>query len=274
MKSCGVVYCLTGPRVEAPFDLCFSILSLRQYWKGGISVLTSIPLVELEFLAEFLDVDLIAVFTPEMPPRFQSRFIKTSLGRFTPYDHSIFLDLDTIVSQSVDRLFEYEMAMAIDARPTVGESMKYLRELNYCEEAESQQTLDICSAEFPHYNSGVFVWKTGDASQRLFDRWHQEWRIFGERDQAALARTLVSTNIKPTVLPSRYNYFGELGGPLSNSEVVVWHGCCQMDKHQRLFPNLYSECRSYMPPAFRRSRSPMKAMKALVKRFRHATMNR
>jgi len=269
MHSRGIVYCSTGPNLDSTFNLCFSILSLRRYWNGPVTILTSHALEDLQAFASQLNVDLQAVETKCDTTRYESRYLKTTLGRLTPYQQTLYLDSDTIIKKTVGNLFNHSFAMALDARPTIGQAADFLRSLGEIDDAEVTSTLAACGGDFPHYNSGVIAWEQNEQSQKLFDAWHAEWQLYNGRDQAALARAIARIKPQITTLDQKFNHFGELGGVLESTGAVVWHGCCAMEKHQRLYPQLYAACQQYLPEKFQRKSSAFESVRAMFKRVRY-----
>lgn len=138
-----------------------------------------------------------------------SRVYKTQLHRFSPFEETLFLDNDAVVTRRLDELWrligDAPFAAALGSCRTVGEAMPlYLRDrLIRPEEAEA--TRAVCAPDAPCFNAGVMLWRRGPESDRLFDAWHEEWRRFRGRDQAALYRALARTQTRVAVLPPTYN---------------------------------------------------------------------
>jgi len=216
------------------------MLSLRRYWQGPITLITNLAHPRLPQIADALCLDVQSVSLPD-EGRFQSRILKTNLSEYSPYEHSVFLDSDTILRGPIESLLQYDLAMALDLRPTIQTSIDFLRESEGVNSAEAEETLHLCGGDAPHFNSGVIAWRKSTATDRFFAAWRNQWERYKQRDQAALARALAQTATPIETLPSRFNCYGELGKPNANPDVVVWHGCCPMQKHQRRFRGLYAQ---------------------------------
>jgi len=257
-EDAGVIYCATRPAPNALFDTCFSIISLRRVYSGPITLITDHPVDRLRRMADALDLNLQSLELMGAGRR-RSRMVKTRLGTLSPYRRSVYIDSDTIILKPIDGLFEVDFGMVLDARRTIGDSIKFLREsISDIVEEEARLMEETLSPDFPQYNTGMIAWKKGPASDRLFETWHQEWLRFQHRDQAAMARALHLTKTKVDTLPREYNYFSEYGGPKADPEIVIWHACRPSDLEQREFPEIYEETRRFVAKTFEvaASRSP------------------
>lgn len=247
----GVLYCATGPKTASLFHVIFSAASLREHYDGPITLVTDLPDSSTGEPCAALDIDVRRVSLDCDGP-YRSRYLKTQLAQLTPYDRTLFLDADTLIMRPIDELFTYDLALALDARQTIGDSVEFLTAGNIdgAISDELQATLSHCDADFPHYNSGVIAWRTCEENDQLFSAWHHQWRQFGTRDQAALARALRTTKTPTTTLSKENNYFGEYGSPNSNPSIVVWHACGPMGRIHRRYPQLHSQAAQLVQGVF------------------------
>ena len=121
-RRLGKACCATGPNPSSLFQTGFSAASLRRFYDGPITLLTDFPPKATTKLCESLRIDVRRLFLGTDDP-FRSRYLKTQLAQLTPYERTIFLDADTLVLKPIDALFQHELALALDARVTVKESL-------------------------------------------------------------------------------------------------------------------------------------------------------
>lgn len=145
-------------------------------------------------------------FAPEELPSehlpFLSRYLKTRLIHFSPYEETLLLDADILPHQPVRALWSAlergDVAMVKDRLPTVG----------LCDHVAAEEktyTLTQVASATAQYNSGVMLWRKNDAIVALFDDWHREWQRFYKQDQLALVRSLHRTQTQVVDLPGTYN---------------------------------------------------------------------
>jgi hypothetical protein len=49
------------------------------------------------------------------------------------------------------------------------------------------------------------LWRSEQATDSLFDHWHQQWCRFSRQDQLALVRAICNSEIQVETLPDSYN---------------------------------------------------------------------
>ncbi|MDA0267329.1 MAG: putative nucleotide-diphospho-sugar transferase [Cyanobacteria bacterium] len=131
-----------------------------------------------------------------------SRWLKTQINAYSPYDETLFLDADMLPLGNLSSLWPYldqgDIAMATDR----------MAEIGLCDHVapeEVQFTLDRLSPHTTHFNSGVLLWRRTATTEALFAQWHQEWQRFRRHDQLALARAIDRTQTAVVQLPHHYN---------------------------------------------------------------------
>jgi hypothetical protein len=142
---------------------------------------------------------------------FETRALKTSLDALTPFEQTLFMDVDTLAIGNPARAFEYldkaPVALALDDELTIGGRLNvgitpwhvdYLG----AEEIEITKRYPV---DAPFYNAGVMAWTKGSASAALFAHWRKEWERFRRTDQLALARTLHDGHFPIAELPKTFN---------------------------------------------------------------------
>jgi hypothetical protein len=139
---------------------------------------------------------------------FESRWYKTQLARFSPFEETLFLDADIIAMQSFNELWDFlkesDLWMARDMHSIIDHAID--DKSSRASEQERLETRFCCEGSQPFFNSGVILFRKTDHVLDLFERWHREWERFRTIDQFAIARSMKSTGFFPAELPKRYNY--------------------------------------------------------------------
>jgi lipopolysaccharide biosynthesis glycosyltransferase len=102
-------------------------------------------------------------------------------------------------------LGEADIAIGLDASSTLGHASRWWARL--LNRGEWNETLKLCGRQFPHFNTGVMLWRRNDRVRELFGVWHEEWKKYQRFDQWALCRAIQKTGVMPAVLPRKYNTF-------------------------------------------------------------------
>jgi hypothetical protein len=152
----GIVEIAIGE--EALINCTCSILSLREFTNKPITVLTDLS--DTGYLNTLATIQQVKV-TDKNP----SRWLKTQLCDYTPYERTLFLDSDVKCVGLFDEVWDFsgDLVLTRDVHPTSGGK--------------------------PQYNSGFLLFST-DKVRDLFGLWHSEWLVVGGRDQPALTRSL------------------------------------------------------------------------------------
>jgi len=192
----------TYPKLAA---ICYQ--SLRKVgYTGPITIVTDMPKSGLKELP----VNLIEVKVPlkyNIIRKFQSRWVKTSLHNYTPYDRTLFLDVDIVAVKPFDELWNY-----LDAA-------------DICMVQDPLNKKRIMRANTPipdgvtYFNAGMILWRKCEAIDNLFKQWREQWLHSKMVDQPPLAKALEVTGVKPLQLPDKYNSIMSQ----KNSEHVFMH---------------------------------------------------
>lgn len=170
----------------------------------------------------FREADAVHGFpTPEGPPTFRNRFVKTQL-RLLLSGPFLFLDSDTVVRKPLSALQHVHGDLA--AAPN--HSADSLSEQIWCED---QANLDAMgwSIREPYVNGGVIWYQDTPGAHRFAQAWHRNWLANVERtrrlrDQPALNYSLVETNAQMAVLDHCWNAQVEIA-PKKAKDANVWH---------------------------------------------------
>jgi hypothetical protein len=96
------------------------------------------------------------------------------------------------------------LAMALDRAPTIAAVRKFAP--RWGNAADWDQTIALCGADFPHFNSGVIYWESTSQARDLFSTWEKELERYRATDQAPLLRAIHLSRQSPMRLPSIYNF--------------------------------------------------------------------
>jgi Glycosyl transferase family 8 len=244
MTDRGVIYCATTSDQYLEAAL-ISAIALRQLEPNlPITIITdrlaicNFPISNYGITPRFIRPDELGDRGP-----FLSRAVKTQLARFSPYEETLFLDVDILPIRSIDRLWGYldqgDFAMVRDRNPTVALC-------DHIAQEEIDYTLKILPGSTPHFNSGVMLWRNTLENQQLFWTWHQEWQAFKRQDQLALVRALHGTGTAIVGLPTTYNTSPMDAAPLMAQDIEVqllhfWGGVVTAGEFPGLATKYYPE---------------------------------
>lgn len=229
----GVVYVVTkNPKFV--LYAAASILSLRDSgYKGPISIFTDLAYFHFEGLKS-KRIDIIQVTPPKDVTR-PSRWVKTRLAFLSPYDETLYLDTDTVVLGSIEKIWEHlsksSFAVCLDVNPTLANA-------RHGTLAEYVYTIGRYPPSSLQYNCGVVLWRRSKSSLGLFKEWHKEWQRFNDIDQLAFIRAVQNTGITLSRLPEIYNWNESLP---HHEKPVVYHCLHLKPKLNTHFSSLYKQ---------------------------------
>lgn len=135
--------------------------------------------------------------------------VKTRLNDVTPFDYSLFLAHDTLLTGRIDRIWsaleENSLAVAVDFYGRIGDALQAAINERSVTPQEADATVMLCGKDGLFFSTSVLLWKRSLTTDRFFEIWNQERRRFHGRDDFAFARALAKTGKTITVLPSKYN---------------------------------------------------------------------
>ena len=199
----GALFCGSGSfnYLEAAF---ISALALRQHEPDlPITVFSDLPGLNSVNLEDTCIT--ICLVSPQVAPgsdAFASRWIKTRLAKLSPYCNSLYVDADMLAMQPLGDLWR-----VLDRAP-IGLVRDRLPLVSLCDHVAHEEkilTLDAVGGDATHFNSGLILWRSDQATDSLFDHWHQQWCRFARQDQLALVRAIFSSEIQVETLPDSYN---------------------------------------------------------------------
>jgi hypothetical protein len=137
------------------------------------------------------------------------RSAKTLIDQLAPKDwqYILYLDADTEVIAPNDHLFrlvEDGFDFAICKNPGKYHTARQMVRSDNKDECDYTFAL-IGSDELIQLNGGVFCYQRNERTRVFFETWHNEWKRWGKRDQAALLRSLFKHPLKMMVLGNEFN---------------------------------------------------------------------
>lgn len=279
----GIIYVTTGQSFVDILEI--SLSTLRNVYKGPVTILTTSEDEGLGHLYQLvskynINIKEVPVTVPEFhqnPNHYKSRWLKTQLYLFTPYEHTLYIDNDTMIMQPIDTIWDIKGDFIVKPEticPTV-DSRSYAN----CS-MERQPTIDICGIGFPHYSSSTILFHKNKDVAGLFRCWHDEWVNYADtyytncpkvQDQPALMRAIKTTNKKIYTLPLKFNTVnrtldGIQGGDILTNDTVIYSTTCRgngkfKEEANRLFPWLVNSC----PNLFQKNVAPRLSYKEQIR---------
>lgn len=171
-----IVYAL----VSSPSDFfleqaLISVHSLRMHNPNAVvelvvDAITNMNLVERRAkIREYVD-DVHTVETPEgFDPVQRSRYLKTNLRKFVKGEY-LYIDCDTIICDSLAEIDQVDADIAMVADINGDLALCDNAIVTRCEKAGFLQMKGQ-----PYFNSGVIYSKDTPQSNKLYDRWYENW---------------------------------------------------------------------------------------------------
>jgi hypothetical protein len=146
-----------------------------------------------------------------------NRTYKTGIHRLTPFDKTIYLDCDTLITGSLQPLFRFldhfDVCLRLKEDPLPENAFGKLPVLD-----------DARLCDLPHWNGGVVAFRTAAGSAQFFENWSQAHRKFGNyRDQQSLVEAVFRSDCKVLSFDGRWNMTGKTRHDWSRPDVVVLH---------------------------------------------------
>lgn len=233
----GVTFLLTGIRHAVRLAVC--LRSLREHYQGSVTVFTTRP--ESHRLVERMKQDVRLQIEHQIIPEVQrpkhgSFLTKVSMTAATPYQTTVFLDADTLVTGSLEELFQGAEKEGFTATRfsnwvTSGGTMRK-RILpwgkvaqHWLPTAEYQTLLQQILQGQPAINSGIFAYQR---QTPLLAAW---WKLVEAGWQRFLpdeiALQIVLSKYPHCLLDHRFNQSAKYGPYRGDTRVWHFHG----DKH-------------------------------------------
>lgn len=235
----GVIYLLTG--ISHAARLVVSIASLREYYKGPITLFTTRRASHRigEQLAQDPRLGIEHRMFPELyEGKNSSLLIKATLPRFSPYRRTVFLDADTLVAGPLDELLDevrrHSLVLTQFSHWTTSKRL-IKRRINSWDDVclpemrqqEWKQLLRRSKQALPAINTGVFGFTRDTEDLTAWQRLALLGRAKFICDEIAMQ--LLSTDAKAKILDCRWNCSPIHASETSDARIWHFHG----DKHLR-----------------------------------------
>jgi hypothetical protein len=190
----GIVYIATG----RPYWLTAAIKSAVNL-KDDLDVIIYNNIVEDGRINERIQLKNIQDLDLNFSQYFVSRELKTKLYELSPFDRTIYMDVDMLPLQSLEEIWEHKtgFATARSCVPTIGEVV-------HISEREKEFTLKFLPPVYPHRSSALILFDKSEVAKQIFHDWYQEWTRFRSHDQLALARA-IAYKYAVLIMPQKYN---------------------------------------------------------------------
>ena len=166
-----------------------------------------------------------------------NRTYKTSIYKYSPFEKTIFLDCDTLVigdvSVASQHLDFYDYAIRLNSH----------MEGRFIKDDVLLTDKSVFITQLPHWNSGVILFKKGDATRSFFDLWAYHYTKMGIAfDQASLVETVFRSPARMLSLDYRWNFhpIGSLRGGYHRKDTLVLHYTSRIS--DVLYTNLLQVC--------------------------------
>lgn len=231
--SAGVLYFLSGARHGV--RLLVSLASLRNHYDGPAAILTTDPDAHkigkrIASIAS-LDVRHIPVFPDGQRKRNWSFAFKTEIPQYSPFDKTVYLDCDTLVTGSIRELFEG----ISDDRIVVTRFCEWIttgrtiaRRIRAWQDTHSHLIEDALSFG-PAVNTGVFGFSRNSSILATWSETTKKGQHHFIPDEVAMQ--LLIPHFPHTLLDSRYNCSAKYeANHHPDPRVIHYHGRCHVSK--------------------------------------------
>jgi len=217
-QSNGVLYLAFG--YEYLIQAINSLRSLRENHPNiPVKLLTNLPVNRslkagpFESCSFFDDIEIID------DENKNNRRYKTSLYDYSPYDRTLYLDVDTIVQDEITTGFRYLDAFDVALKPI-------LIPIDHVYEYGDPHIPGLQGNEFAQWNAGVMFFKNNKDSEQLFQLWNKKYKEFNYgMDQFSLSNSIYNSDIRTYPLSLPWNAGGKtLDNPsISEDDVKIYH---------------------------------------------------
>lgn len=226
--NAGVVLIALGELRYVSLAL-LSIASVRLSGeKRPVSVITDMPSAIWVGRSE-LDYALIEI-APVAPSADSVARIKTQVLAFSPYERTLLVDADTVFVASPEEIWQGDESLAVALDPCSTIDVVTSACPSWGRLCDWRETQELVGDAALHYNVGVLRIDKTPEMRALCDIWSAEIfeRPFPDIDQNAFIRALYRANIKPAVLPARFNApyrkFHENQAPIRQPVIAHYSG--------------------------------------------------
>ena len=149
---------------------------------------------------------------------FRAGAVKPYLYDYSPFDKTLYLDVDTIIKKDVtcgfDFLEENDICVSYHVKPNgdiwyVDEIFNHLLSPPISETSVEERNLTqkMIGKRMPFINTGVIFFRKSENAKKFFETWYKEWKIFSSWDEqmAAHRAFCLTPDLKIKLLPPIWN---------------------------------------------------------------------
>ena len=217
----GVIYYNVGK--SCTVRLLVSIYSLMKHYNGPITILSDGEESHLycERIAKHVGIDFKKVTFNIKQQHNYPYLAKTRINEVTPYDYSVFLDADTLVTGRIDELFNSypftitRMAEWETKGPLMSKRIKSWRPY-------ASRLVRPALRYGKAVNTGVYAF---EKNAPIFN----EWFTLTSKNSTSfipdeIACQLLITKYEHLMLDCRFNYSCKFGPPIDDIRIIHYHG--------------------------------------------------
>ena len=235
----GVVYLLRGD--SHAVRLLVSVNSLTRYWMGGVTIICT---DETGYkygkqIAEACNVDVICSIHPSRK-RHASFVHKTKINELSPYDSTVFLDCDTLVTGDITPIFPINDEMVLTTFGNwVSTGNKMSGRIEKWSQVAPEHVNRMQQRSWPALNTGVF----GFNRRTMF---MDDWYKFTDKNVSFICDEIAAQLMYPDypvrLLDDRFNFSPRFGVFNAKKDASIYH----FHGRKHLFP----EAREIWLPEF------------------------
>jgi hypothetical protein len=255
MESKGVILFNRGSRMIVQAIVCLH--SLRKHYDGKVTIFLESNTYPLEFeeICRSLEIDIVRLEErPDLPVLVQKSYIFEK----TPYDRSLFIDLDTLIVGKIDEMFDYLESYDLcltnfcDWKSSGNTIVGRIKRFKGCiSEAQMTEAINGHNA----INTGVLSFRKTDNLinfvrdvARLADNTSKNQKVFlaDEIAMQILYPTASQThNIDVFIAPSKFNTSVKYGNDIEDKRVIHNHGSkeCIDTKNAKIWQDYFRDMR-------------------------------
>lgn len=149
---------------------------------------------------------------------------KTRIYDLAPADweYVLYLDADTELVAPINTLFDIladGWDLVFCPNPTKYVLASAMRRPDNQDECDATFA-EIGTDHIVQFNGGVFGFRRSPATAAFCRGWHEEWLVYGKRDQAALDRVIFRSPLRIWVLSSEFNRVDRYDAPTARTAIV------------------------------------------------------
>ena len=212
-----IVYVVTSSVEDIYWEYTWlSVWSLKQHNPSACAVIIcdddTLDSAKKSYRANSLELfdEIVPVrFGSDISNKVRSRWLKTNLRNLIQGDF-LYVDSDTIITDSLSEIddFDFDIGMVYSMHTYPNPLPQVFK---WYKEAFNEEL----PPDAHYYNGGVIYAKDSESAKLLFNSWHKNWKLAGNKvgysDQPALAKAILEQGNPVHELPGIYNCLACVG---------------------------------------------------------------